>query len=51
METKIRRLQNNLVTIGTGIIVFSVWSIIKTVFSTTLSAQKCWRIPGSMTSW
>ena len=46
METKIRRLQNNLVTIGTGIIVFSVWSIIKTVFSTTLFRAEMLEDPG-----
>lgn len=33
MDIKIRRLENNLITLGTGIIAFSIWSFIKFMLS------------------
>lgn len=33
---KIRRLENNLTTLGTGVIVFSLWSFIKSLLSSLL---------------
>jgi small-conductance mechanosensitive channel len=29
MEVKIRRLENNMITLGTGIIAFSIWALLK----------------------
>lgn len=34
MEVKIRRFENNLITLGTGIIVFGMWSFVKLLLST-----------------
>ena len=31
MEAKIRRLENNLVTIGTGVVILSLWTLFKTI--------------------
>lgn len=31
MEAKIRKLENNLVTLGTGIFILSLWTLFKTV--------------------
>ena len=31
MEAKIRRLENNLVTLGTGVVILSLWTLFKTI--------------------
>ena len=31
MEAKIRKLENNLVTIGTGVVILSLWTLFKTI--------------------
>lgn len=40
MGAKIRRLENNLVTIGTGVIAFGLWSFIKFMMTTLLVGEK-----------
>ena len=40
MEKKIRRLSDNLVTLGTGMLAFGVWTMIKTTLYCTLFRQE-----------
>ena len=40
METKMRRLSDNLVTLGTGMLAFGVWTMIKTTLYCTLFRQE-----------
>lgn len=40
MNATVRRLENNLVTLGTGVIAFGIWSVLKIAFELLLGASE-----------
>lgn len=42
MDVTIRRLENNLITLGTGVIAFGFWSFIKYVLTALATGSKMW---------